>query len=213
LVATPSTFARGVLDWSPFPAHGKSNLTEAKENLVNYYGGKELAESFRTVRKNTLAIAEDIPEDKYSFRPMPETRSVGELLAHIALSNGFQKKINAEERRTSMEGFDFPALMQRMQTEEKAPRTKAQMIELLTREGEAWAKWLEGLDDNFLGEVVTMPQGGTPPSRTRFDMLLSVKEHEMHHRGQLMLIERIMGITPHLTRRMQERFAANAARK
>ena len=59
---------------------------------MNYYGGKELAESFRTVRKNTLAIAQDIPEDKYDFRPMPETRSVGELLAHIALSNGFQQK-------------------------------------------------------------------------------------------------------------------------
>jgi uncharacterized damage-inducible protein DinB len=180
---------------------------------VNYYGGKELAESFRTVRKNTLAVAEDIPEDKYSFRPMPETRSVGEMLAHIALSNGFQKKINAEERRTNMDGFDFPALMTRMRAEEKAPRTKAQVIELLTKEGEEWAKWMEGLDDNFLGEVITMPPGGTPPSRTRFDMILSVKEHEMHHRGQLMLIERILGIVPHLTRRMQERFAASTAKK
>jgi uncharacterized damage-inducible protein DinB len=184
-----------------------------KENLVNYYGGKELAESFRTVRKNTLAIAQDIPEDKYDFRPMPETRSVGELLAHIALSNGFQKKIHAEERRMNLEGFDFPSLMKRLHAEEKAPRTKAQLIELLTKDGEAWAKWMEGLDDKFLGEVVTMPPGGTPPARTRFDMLLSVKEHEMHHRGQLMLIERILGIVPHLTRRMQERFAANAARK
>jgi uncharacterized damage-inducible protein DinB len=202
-----------VLKCGPFPFHGKLNLIGAKENLVNYYGGKQLAESFRTVRKNTVAIAEDIPEDKYDFRPMPDTRSVGELLAHIALSNGFQKKVHAEERRTSLEGFDFPSLMKRLSAEEKAPRTKAQMIELLTTDGEAWAKWLEGLDDNFLGEVVTMPQGGTPPSRTRFDMVLSVKEHEMHHRGQLMLIERILGITPHLTRRAQERFAANAARK
>jgi len=180
---------------------------------VNYYGGKELAASFRTVRKNTLAIAEDIPEDKYSFRAAPETRSVGETLAHIALSNGFQKQINAEERRTNLDGFDFPSLMKRLREEEKAPRTKAQVIELLTKDGEAWAKWLEGSDDNFLGEVVTMPPGGTPPSRTRFDLLLSVKEHEMHHRGQLMLIERILGIVPHLTRRMQERFAANAAKK
>jgi uncharacterized damage-inducible protein DinB len=184
-----------------------------KEKLVNYYGGKELAESFRTVRKNTLAIAEDIPEDKYSFRPIPETRSVGELLAHIALSQGFQQQVHAKERRTSLVGFDFPALMQRLQAEEKAPRTKAQIIELLTKEGDAWANWLESLDDNFLGETVSMPPGGTPPARTRFDMLLSVKEHEMHHRGQLMLIERILGIVPHLTRRMQERFAANAARK
>ena len=180
---------------------------------MNYYGGKELAQSFRTVRKNTLAIAEDIPEDKYDFRPMPETRSVAELLAHISLAPTFQRKINAEERRFNLDGFDFPSLMTRMRAEEKAPRTKAQMIEFLTKDGEAWAKWLEGLDDNFLGEVVTMPQGGAPPSRTRFDLLLSVKEHEMHHRGQLMLIERILGITPHLTRRMQERFAADAARK
>ena len=180
---------------------------------MNYYGGKELAESFRTVRKNTLAIAEDIPEDKYDFRPMPETRSVRELLAHIALSNGFQKAIHAEQRLTTLAGFDFPSLMKRLTAEEKAPRTKAQLIELLTTDGEAWAKWMEGLDDKFLGEVIAMPPGGTPPTRTRFDMVLSVKEHEMHHRGQLMLIERILGIVPHLTRRMQERFAASAAKK
>jgi hypothetical protein len=29
-----------------------------------------------------------------------------------------------------------------------------------------------------------------------------------HHRGQLMLIERMLGIVPHLTRQMQERMAA-----
>lgn len=180
---------------------------------MNHYGGKELAESFRTVRKNTLVIAQDIPEDKYDFRPMPETRSVRELLAHIALAPVFQQKIHAEERRTTLAGFDFPALMQRLTAEEKAPRSKTQVIELLTKDGEKWAKWMEGLDDNFLGEVLTMPPGGTPPTRTRFDMILSVKEHEMHHRGQLMLIERILGIVPHLTRRMQERHATSAARK
>ena len=180
---------------------------------MNYYGGKELAESFRTVRKNTLAIAEDIPEDKYDFRPMPETRSVGELLAHIAIAQTFQQIIHGEERRFNMTGFDFPSLMKRLHAEEKAPRTKAQVIELLTKNGEAWAKWLEGLDENFLAEVITMPPGGAPPSRTRFDMLLSVKEHEMHHRGQLMLIERMLGIVPHLTRRAQERIAASAAKK
>jgi uncharacterized damage-inducible protein DinB len=43
-------------------------------------------------------------------------------------------------------------------------------------------------------------------------MIMAMKEHEMHHRGQLMLIERMLGITPHLTRQMQERFAAAQAR-
>jgi uncharacterized damage-inducible protein DinB len=32
-----------------------------------------------------------------------------------------------------------------------------------------------------------------------------VKEHEMHHRGQLMLIQRLLGIVPHLTRRREAR--------
>ena len=44
-------------------------------------------------------------------------------------------------------------------------------------------------------------------------MILSVKEHEMHHRGQLMLIERLLGVVPHLTREMQSRLATAAAAK
>ena len=180
---------------------------------MNYYGGKEMAESARTVRKNTVAIAQDIPEEKYSFRPAPETRSVADLFAHIALSPSFLLQVHGEERRTTLAGFDFPAYQQRMIAEEKAQRTKDQVIELLMARGEKWATWVEGLDDSFLAEVVTMPPGSTPAARTRFDMILSAKEHEMHHRGQLMLIERLLGIVPHLTRRFQERIAASAAKK
>jgi uncharacterized damage-inducible protein DinB len=180
---------------------------------LNYYGAKDLAGSFRTVRKNALTIAQDIPEEKYGFRPAPDTRSVGELLGHISLSYSFQHQIHAQERRTSMAGFDFPTLMQRLKAEEKEPRTKQQTIELLHTSGDTWAGWLDTLTDDFLAEQVAMPPGRTPPSRSRFDMILSVKEHEMHHRGQLMLIERIIGIVPHLTRDMQARMAAAAAKK
>ena len=180
---------------------------------MNYYGGKELAASFRTVRKNTLAVAQDIPEDKYGFRAAPDTRSVGELLAHIALSFNFQYQVHAKERRTTLAGFDFPALVKRLSEEEKTPRSKEHIIELLRANGEIWANWLEGLDESFLSEAVQMPAGANPSARSRFDMILSVKEHEMHHRGQLMLIERILGIVPHLTREMQARFAAAAAKK
>ena len=175
---------------------------------MNYYGAKQLAESFRTVRKNTLTIAQDIPEDKYGFRPAPDTRSVGELLAHISVSYSFQHQVHGQERRTSLAGFDFPTLMQRLKAEEKVPRTKEQTLELLRTSGEKWAGWVEGLTEDFLAEQVAMPPAGTPPSRSRFDMILSVKEHEMHHRGQLMLVERMIGIVPHLTRDMQARIAA-----
>ncbi len=83
---------------------------------------------------------------------------------------------------------------------------------MLRSSGEKWAGWLQGLTDDFLAETVQMASGMTPPSKSRFEMILSVKEHEMHHRGQLMLIERLLGIVPHLTREMQSRLAATAAK-
>ena len=175
-------------------------------NMV-YYGVKELAVGSRTVRNNTILIAKDIPEDKYGFKAAPGCRSVAQLLTHIALSYRFQYQLNAIEKRTSMEGMDFVSLMKQMTEEEAKPRNKAQMIELLEKEGEVWASWVDGLSEEFLAQRVAMPPGGTPPYKSRFEMILSVKEHEMHHRGQLMLIERLLGIVPHLTREREARMA------
>jgi uncharacterized damage-inducible protein DinB len=175
------------------------------------YSAKDMADSFRIVRKNTLVIAEEIPEDKYNFKPAADVRSVAELLTHIAVAYTFQYQMHAVDRRSNMEGFDFPSLMRRMQAEEKQSRTKAQIIDLLHTSGEKWAGWVEGLSDDFLAEKVHFPKGAVPPSKTRFEMILSVKEHEMHHRGQLMLIERMLTIVPHLTREMQARMAASMA--
>jgi uncharacterized damage-inducible protein DinB len=171
------------------------------------YNAKDIAASFRTVRRNTIAIAQDIPEEKYSFVAAPEVKPVAKMLSHIALAARFQTMIH-REKRTSFEGIDFGRIMGEFGAEENRPRTKAELIELLTTEGEAFASFVEGLDDNFLSERVTMRPGMGAQSKTRFEMLLGVKEHEMHHRGQLMLIERLLGIMPHLTRQMQERFAA-----
>ena len=94
---------------------------------MNYYGAKELANSFRTVRKNTIQTAEDIPEDQYGFTPAEGTRSIARALVHIALSPQLHLEIHAGERRTSFEGLDFPALMKRLGEEEARDRTKVQI--------------------------------------------------------------------------------------
>ena len=39
---------------------------------MTIYGGKDLASAFRTVRNNTIQIAEDIPERQYGYVPAPE---------------------------------------------------------------------------------------------------------------------------------------------
>jgi len=175
---------------------------------MTYYGAKELARSFRTVRKNTITIAEEIPEEKYGFRPAEGCRSIAETLVHIAVMSRVQEQIHVVERRSTLVGFDFFGIMGKLQAEVKAPRTKAQVLELLRSEGEKYAKVLEGASEAFLGEQVAYPEGMEPRVKSRFEMLIAPKEHEMHHRGQLMVAERMLGITPHLTRHMEERIAA-----
>jgi uncharacterized damage-inducible protein DinB len=173
------------------------------------YGARELAHSYRTVRGNTLRIAEEIPEEHYGFSPAPGTRTVAALLVHIALITKFHEDVHRDKRLSSLEGYDFGGLMGRGFAEETKPRTKAEIIGLLRTEGDAFAAWLETLGHDFLNEIYTDPTGQNP--RTRFENILGAKEHEMHHRGQLMVIQRMLGIVPHLTRAMQERIAARAA--
>jgi uncharacterized damage-inducible protein DinB len=178
---------------------------------MNYYGAKEIAASFRTVRNNTLKIAEDIPEDKYNFRPAEGSRTVAQTLIHISNVHRFAMAINRDQVLSTMEGFNFMAFIGPLAASEEEPSTKAQIIARLTAGGEEFESWVKTLSDDFLGQAIALPMGGDRPSRTRFDMLIAVKEHEMHHRGQLMLVERMLGITPHLTRDMQARRAAMEA--
>jgi uncharacterized damage-inducible protein DinB len=173
---------------------------------MTYYGPKELAAAFRTVRNNTIKIAEEIPENKYDFRAAPDTRSIGQTLTHVALGSGFQHYIHSN-KVADLKTVNFPELFQKVTAEEGTPRTKAEIVALLKSEGDKFAAYLEGLSDTFLSEQVTMPPGAEPATKSRFEMLLSPKEHEMHHRGQLMTLQRMIGLVPHLTRQMQERMA------
>jgi uncharacterized damage-inducible protein DinB len=165
---------------------------------MNLYTPKQLTDSFRMVRNNTLLIAEDIPEKDYGYRPAPESRSVAETLLHIASLSGFDHLVHEEERLSSLEGLDFQQLIAKAQADEKRPLSKSEIISLLRTGGDRWCQGAEGLGEQRLAEQVRMPDG---VSKSRFEMLIGTKEHEMHHRAQLMVIERLLGIVPHLTRR------------
>jgi uncharacterized damage-inducible protein DinB len=177
---------------------------------MTYYGGKEMARSFRTVRENTVKIAEEIPENKYDFRASPDTKTVGQTLAHIALGPRFQLHTQTN-KIDDLKKVNFPELMAKFGPEEAKPRNKAEIVALLKAEGEKFASYLESVSESFLAEQVKMPPGAQPATKTRFEMLLGPKEHEMHHRAQLMVIQRMIGLVPHLTRQMQERMAQHAA--
>lgn len=177
---------------------------------MTYYGAKELQASFDTVRRNTITIAEEIPAEKYTFRASPDTKSVGEMLAHVAAAPMWQ--IDMHSQRVSAVDFAYlgrcPAegqvAEQALGTDENA------IVKALRDNGDRMSRFLGGLSEATLQESVSFPPPVQPSMKARFEMLLGIKEHEMHHRAQLMLIERMIGIVPHLTR-AREAFRAQAA--
>jgi len=171
---------------------------------MGFYDGKDMAASFRTVRRNTIQIANDIPEDQYGFRPTPELRSVAEELAHIAASTLWVVQAHEVDRVNFITYDDFGAYMARIADAARTLTAKTDIVSALTKNGEEFAAFLERMTDDQLAERVGFPPPVQPPSKTRFEMLLGTKEHELHHRAKLMVIERLLGIVPHLTRARAE---------
>ena len=178
---------------------------------MTYYGAKHIADSFRTVRKNTITLAEEIPADQYDFRAAPGTRTVGELLAHIAVTSRWSLQLHSDG--TSFVDFQtFGAAMAKAAADEQLVRGKDQVLAALRNDGDQFAAFLESLDEQKLSETVGFPPPIQPASKSRLEMLLGVKEHEMHHRGQLMLMQRLLGLVPHLTRQREAMAAQPSGR-
>jgi uncharacterized damage-inducible protein DinB len=179
---------------------------------MTYYGSREMAEAFRTVRRNTLQIANDIPDDQYGFRVTPDTMTVAEELAHIACATLWSVQAHAVDRKAFISFEDFGAYMGRTAECERQLTTKSDIVAALIKNGEEFANFLERLTPEQLAEAVSFPPPVQPSQKTRFEMLLGAKEHEMHHRAKLMVSQRLLGIVPHLTRARQQRQAAAPAR-
>jgi uncharacterized damage-inducible protein DinB len=92
------------------------------------------------VKGNVLKSAEKMPEDQYSFKPMPEVRSFGQLIGHIADANnnfcaasmGVQNPSPGIEKSKTTKADLVAALQAAMQFCDKAYEiTEAQATEMV----------------------------------------------------------------------------------
>jgi hypothetical protein len=76
------------------------------QNLSAHIGeGKKV---YGNIKNNLIGLAEKMPEDGYSFKPTPDIRTFGQLMAHIAdaqtrmcsTASGQQKQANAASKTT-----------------------------------------------------------------------------------------------------------------
>jgi uncharacterized damage-inducible protein DinB len=142
---------------------------------------QSLLASWNDIGRKLIAMAEDIPEDKYDFKPKPEMRSwLGQLL-HAASGTYY---------------FTNPVLGKPAPPDDPARdqfKSKADVVAFVKKSVEDGAAVIKAQGDAGLSRQVAA--GG--PQLTRLDDLAyGLIEHSGEHYGQLVVYYRLNGIVP-----------------
>lgn len=137
--------------------------------------GEDHVSFFMRHRKATIQFAELMPEAQYDFRPFEGALSFGQLVAHIAASTDFLLSF-ADGKEPAKPDPNW---------------TPAEIKAFLTQKTEEQCERIRNLD---VAKVVDFR--GTPVMVGVLEGYM--REHEAHHKGQLMTYMRICGITDKL---------------
>lgn len=125
----------------------------------------------------TVEVACAFPADKYDFWPTPQSMTVGEQITHLA--DTLDYIIRPIAARIAFE----------LDPDDVADGPVSRLERMTTLVGEVLARLSE---DNW-EQVVEYPDGfAMTPQRAALVML----EHDAHHRGQLIVALRLLGIDP-----------------
>jgi uncharacterized damage-inducible protein DinB len=128
---------------------------------------------------NAIAGAEKMPEENYSFKPVPEVRSFGQLVGHIA---------DANNRFCSVVLGDPPPAS----SVEKTKTTKADLVQALKDAVAYCNKAYDGMTDAKGAEIVKFFGRDVP----KLTMLSLNTAHTDEHYGNMVTYLRIKGIVP-----------------
>jgi uncharacterized damage-inducible protein DinB len=161
---------------------------------------------WKDVRNGLISEVEKIPDDQFSFRATPETRSISELLHHVV---EVQKILVGESCR---EDSNIRRQSFADHTKEYAPRVrdaadKQGIINLLRSSMEEAEPCIREYAEKWNDPMSSID--GRPS--TKGAILTFAVSHEMYHRGQLTVYERLLNIEPVLTGRLKKLFAASGS--
>lgn len=138
----------------------------------------EALKHWRASKEFTIAVAEMMPADGYDFKPNPEEMSFGELMIHMAFSQG-NSFARASETKSPLSKPD--------------PKDKAAVIKLLNDSFDFALQTLENLKPEQMERMSGKPGG---PQSSGREILWSTFTHIAHHRGQAEVYLRVKNIKP-----------------
>jgi len=142
--------------------------------------GDQLAASFMRHRSVTLEEASRLPADQVDFKPWPGAMSLGELLWHMGGAHHMFVQVALGNFGQQGERPQRPADLAAIRT------TLAQLTE-------ADAAAIRNMSD----EDLATPRAGIMNMTLPASLWLhSAREHEIHHKGQLFVYGRMVGVEP-----------------
>lgn len=172
---------------------------DSRSSLIRHSFLEESLANWRDVREGLIAEVENVRATKFDFRPTEGVRSVRELVQHI-LEVAYMMTGELTRKDTNFRRAPWPDLLAVYAAHVYDAQTKKELLELLHRQ-------LDEAEDRFreVGEeAMWVPIVNFDGSKwTKIQWLHHGIAQEMYHRGQLTTYERLMGLTPALTKRIQ----------
>jgi DinB superfamily len=138
-------------------------------------------ESWNDIGRKLIAMAEDLPESKYDYKPHPDSRTFVANLLHASASmyyftdtaQGKKARYGDDPRRDDL-------------------KTKAQVVAFVKKSVQDGADLIKAKGDQGMNEVVA---AGSQMTRL-YDLAYGLIEHSGEHYGQLVVYYRINGMVP-----------------
>jgi hypothetical protein len=145
-----------------------------------------LIKHWKTSSDFTIAVAKLMPADGYSFKPVPDELSFGQVLIQVARAN-----LGACANASGSKRPDVAPALVEQESGKRAPDKDA-ILQFLSSSFDFCNQTVAAITPEKLDAVVG------PPNRkmTGFEWLWAYFTHTAHHRGQLEVYLRLKGIKP-----------------
>jgi hypothetical protein len=145
-----------------------------------------LVKHWKTSGDFTIAVAKLMPADSYSFKPVPDELTFGQVLIQVGRANLGACALASNTKRPDV----APALVE--EENGKQPPDKDAILQFLSSSFDFCNQAVAGMTPEKLDAVV----GTANRKMTGFEWLWAYFTHTAHHRGQLEVYLRLKGIKP-----------------
>src|SRR5437763_6055088 len=137
----------------------------------------EAKQAYTSVKNNLVKAAEKMPEENYGFKPVPEIRSFGQLIAHIADSQTRTCAAVKGEQKTASAG---------------SKTAKADLVSALKESFADCDSVYDSLTDATAARMIKTPRG----QRSKLGALVGNTTHDNEEYGYIAVYMRLKGVVP-----------------